>query len=117
MTACGQLALTINDLSGENKNNYIALYNGNTLEQTYDNVNKFYGDDTNTDPITENGLIPITINLTQYYLPLYIGTNTVDCCSNLVGIKETSGTFTYVGWVLIKVNGNQLKYTPICTKN
>jgi hypothetical protein len=116
MISSGQLALTIND--GENKDNYIALYDGDTSGQTYDNTNRFYGDTTNNDPITENGYISILINENTYYVPLYKGTNTTDCCSNLVGSYDSGiGVFTYVGWVLIKINGNKFKWTPICTKN
>ena len=115
MTSCGQLALTINN--SVNKDNYITLYDGDTSGQTYDNENRFYGDNT-TDTIIENGYISIIINGNTYYLPLYKGTNTTDCCSNLVGSYDSgTGVFTYVGWVLIKINGNQFKWTPICTKN
>ena len=115
MTASGQLALTIN--GGANKDNYITLYTGDTSGQTYDNGNRFYGDDTNSDKIKANGYITLPINGTTYYIPLYIGTNTTDCCSNLVGTYDSGqGAFTYVGWVLIKINGYLLRWTPICTK-
>ena len=107
-----KLALTINDFGGVNKDNYIILYSGDTGGQSYDNVNKFYGDDANADPIVANGYCPITINSGTYYMPVYSGTNTTDCCSNLTSPSE-SGTFTFAGYALIKVNGNLLLYTPI----
>jgi len=108
------LALEVNDSA--NKDNYIKLYTGDTGGQTYDDVNKFYGDDTNTDELTSNGFVSITINSSTYYIQLYSGTNTTDCCSNLEGIEESSGTFTSAGLVLIKVNGDLLRWVRIYTK-
>ena len=108
-----KLALELNDSA--NKDNYILLYSGDTSEQSYDNNNRFYGDDTNTDEVTSNGYMSIVINGAIRYMAVYSGTNTTDCCSNLVGEQDDgeSETFEFVGYALIKVNGDLLRYTPI----
>jgi hypothetical protein len=108
-----QLALKLN--ASANKDNYIMLYSGDTSGQSYDNANRFYGDDTNTDEISSNGYISLVINGAIRYIPVYTGTNTTDCCSNLVGEKVSGEgeTFDFVGYALIKVNGGLLRYAPI----
>jgi hypothetical protein len=109
------LALEIN--GNATQNNYIRLYSGDTTGQTWDNTNKFYGDITNTDDIFSNGFISIVINGNTYYMPIYSGTNTTQCCSNLVGTQATTATnsFNFVGFALIKVNNTMFRYAPIYT--
>ena len=93
------------------------LYSGDTAGHSYDDVNKFYGDDTidiNVDNLVSNGYVSIDINETTYFINIYTGPNTTDCCSNLEGVEyDESGSFISVGFALIKVNGVDLLYVPL----
>jgi hypothetical protein len=95
------------------------LYSGDTEERPYDSTN-FYGDISNTDPITANGYISMSINEETYYLPIYKGESTEECSSNLIGNIATEGSFTFAGHALIKYNDGEsdtLMWTPVYEKN
>jgi hypothetical protein len=110
-----QLNITIN--GSDDANDYILLYNGDTDGQTYDNANRFYGNVGSYDAqtLTSNGFLSILINGAEYYMPVYKGSDQTDCCSNLIGTQkgEDDDIYTLAGYVLIKINGDTFKYTPV----
>ena len=99
-------------INGGASDKYIRLYSGNS-GYSYDNQ-VFYGERSNN-AITSFGFISILINTNTYYIQIFSGSESTECCSNIEG-TITTGSFTSAGFALVRVN-TDLLYMPIFTKD
>ena len=97
-----------------NKDNYIRLYDADTTGLSY-NSRQFFGTIVASPAVTSNKYVKMIVNGTDYYIRVYTGAVTSNCCTNLTGITASSGTFTGAGFICVRVEGN-LKFMEIYTK-
>lgn len=101
------------EINGSNtKNHFIQLYSADTTG-LMPSERVFWGDINDTDTILD-GYIGILINGTKRYIPVYVGSATTGCCSNLQGeyINDYSSSSFY-GWALLSVNGTNKLFVPV----
>lgn len=109
----GMIATKVN--SSINQDNYIILYSGDTTGKSYDSDNIIYGDTSSADNLETKIMLSVIVNSSTYYIKIYGGPNTSQCCSNIHG-TEDFGEFVSAGYLVVKINDLYLKYVQLYIK-
>jgi len=102
-------------INGGTNNTYIPLYTASNDGSNCDKRKPLWGEISNTLK-TSNGYISSVINGNTYYIPRYSGDISATCSSNLIGTEEVVGTFKFINYVFVLVNGDQYRYVPVYEK-
>ena len=73
-----------------------------------------YGDTTIVD-IETRSMLSIIVNSSTYYIKIYGGINTSQCCSTIHGTIDI-GDFVTSGYLVVKINDSYLKYIQLYLK-
>jgi len=92
------------------------IIDGVTIGLIPDSDNPLFGEEfDNSLVVTHNAYQLHVINGLDYYIEVFTGTAGTECCSNLIGTLETTGTYTSAGFAIILVNGLD-RFVQIYTK-
>lgn len=102
------MSISINGEGG----NHIKLYEGEVTD-VYEEKNKVFYGGSSSKSIVSNGYISIEINGEHYYIQAFKGEELIDCSSNIIGTHLVTGSFSHIGFALIKTGEGDLKYLKV----